>query len=653
MVTGSRNHYDYRSGFLGLGRTYVDQYWSQMKYKDIHTHTVSADNPIDIEFIGFDAGIITITSEKDISLNYSIENETGTTTLTAEDGAITVNGDKVVVSSYDLILDATGGIGTQQRPLVLDMQGGTLTATTTQGGIYLSEKTGDLYYDSITTGKGDVYLDVNENLVPHTGGTSLIQGGLIDITTHYGGVGTSTSLPVRIDTGNEGRDTLTISSVGHVFIEETTGDLRLYSIETTQEKDVWIKVTDGSLFDRRFGFQPDTRTIEELTALWDSMNLTGAAAEAAAQAGVDAYVMMREDEYHRYWKYRDNDLDPNDADYTVTLTDDEKDNIARSLGCADWAACQDDFDTIEQKRSDEYQLYAEMFAGVTDTHEENWKYLDATQSDLTFDAATQVSDNQITIPGGHILRTGQGILYDNSGGADLGGLEHDEFYYIIVIDDHTVQLAETKEGADNGDYISLTPGSGMQVLSDTEALKKNTVWDEVDVRYSMTGGWLKETSDTQTTVEDPNITARHITLLTPNGGVGSNEGIKIIDLSNPQELSDEDKANLAATERDDATIINPDEDMITFGVWHGLNTGDEITFPGTWELEGIEGINDGQTYYAVRVDNLAIKVSTTADGLNIVDLTVRKIYINMKEDLDLQLRDNGGADDSVVNVTAG
>ena len=67
-------------------------------------------------------------------------------------------------------------------------------------------------------------------------------------------------------------------------------------------------------------------------------------------------------------------------------------------------------------------------------------------------------NNRITITD-HGLSTGAKLAYDSAGGTALGGLTHDTDYFIIVIDDNTIQLATTLANAEAGTAINLT-GTG-------------------------------------------------------------------------------------------------------------------------------------------------------------------------------------------------
>lgn len=80
---------------------------------------------------------------------------------------------------------------------------------------------------------------------------------------------------------------------------------------------------------------------------------------------------------------------------------------------------------------------------------------------VTFDPTLSTSggvdyvDDTITIAA-HPFLTGNGVIYSAEGGSDIGGIISSNTYYIIVVDEDTVRLAETKLEALHGTYIDLT-----------------------------------------------------------------------------------------------------------------------------------------------------------------------------------------------------
>jgi len=85
--------------------------------------------------------------------------------------------------------------------------------------------------------------------------------------------------------------------------------------------------------------------------------------------------------------------------------------------------------------------------------------------DVVFDPATQ--QRVVDLGAGHNLRNGDAIVYENGGGASIGGLEDGKTYYVIVLKDNRVALAASLEDAVAGKAIELGGnGTSSQKLID-------------------------------------------------------------------------------------------------------------------------------------------------------------------------------------------
>ena len=225
----------------------------------------------------------------------------------------------------------------------------------------------------------------------------------------------------------------------------------------------------------------------------------------------------------------------------------------------------------------------EAVGAGTHTFEKPAGLVDVYEPEFTFDMV-DTTTNQINV-GAHIYKTGQRVVYDCNSETEIGGLTCGETYYVVVIDEFTIQLTENQLDAiaeTPMNIIELTSqGTGAQWFSDIEAIREGSVWTQHQLEYALLGGWMKETSDTTTAIEEENIKATtNVTLVANSGGVGGNKGLIEIDVTGgAASLSQDDRVNLAASERNDATIVNGENNSILFGEYHGLTTGDEIVFP--------------------------------------------------------------------------
>ena len=94
--------------------------------------------------------------------------------------------------------------------------------------------------------------------------------------------------------------------------------------------------------------------------------------------------------------------------------------------------------------------------------------IDFPVSELTFDSVNDVNVSESTIKKydtlnkvyvAHGLNTGDKIYYTHTSGTAIGSLTNNRYYYVIKIDDYTLQLATTLENANNSTQIIFTEGA--------------------------------------------------------------------------------------------------------------------------------------------------------------------------------------------------
>lgn len=498
------------------------------------------------------------------------------------------------------------------------------------------------------SGMGDVTLTANGAILA-AGGGSLISGGSVFLTA--GTTIGSAAQALRLDMATSSSSSLTGVANGDIHIQEVSGNLNLVRLES-RTGDVAL-IADGTIRDANRTDEEDSRTADELLDLWDDMNLTGTAAEAAAQESIDAYLAMRDREYATYWEYRDRQDDPSvyDPQFNFTFTDRERtlyEDYFTELGASqgktgeELAGFVDDtLTTLENKRTDEYRELHSRYGVLGDTRIDGWSYATSVAYEPSFDAASDVeADADAIVIGTHLFSTGQAVLYRADGGTAIAGLEDNTVYFVIVVDATTIQLAASEADALAPAPVALdltAGGSGVQNVSDTEAMRQGSVWTDSELKYALGGGWLKETSDTTVRVEDPNVVGANITL--EAAGLGSQTDQLVIDLSNGlTDLSDEQKLILVSAERRDMVIVNPDENSITFGTVHELTTGQTVNLAERWQMYGIAGLTDGATYHAVVVDDFTFQLAASYDAAasgDVLDITAREVRIFSHEDLDV------------------
>ena len=93
-------------------KTYYQEIVNETREVDISTHSIKANRPITIKFIGYDEGGVTVNSSKGhVVVDGPILNPTGVTTITASQGQIKQQGDDAVIGGRRIDLVAAAGIG--------------------------------------------------------------------------------------------------------------------------------------------------------------------------------------------------------------------------------------------------------------------------------------------------------------------------------------------------------------------------------------------------------------------------------------------------------------------------------------------------------------------------------------------------------------
>ncbi|NEU80298.1 DUF4347 domain-containing protein [Nostoc sp. UIC 10630] len=170
------------------------------------------------------------------------------------------------------------------------------------------------------------------------------------------------------------------------------------------------------------------------------------------------------------------------------------------------------------------------------------------------------------------------------------------------------------------------------------------VWTEEELIYTLSAGLLKAVSDTQVSIEDPNIIGNNVTLIT-SGGVGKSDGQTVIDLTvQPVQLTSDDRIKLAAAERDDLVYLGGDPVTTTVNFTNN-DSADTITRTdtGSWITDGfqagmyifIEGnstnATDDEQYYQIASVTATIITLTASASLRTefsVSVTIAPVVLD-------------------------
>ncbi|OQX81416.1 MAG: hypothetical protein B6D56_02460 [Candidatus Omnitrophica bacterium 4484_70.1] len=409
-------------------------------------HSVKADCPINISFIGYDQGEVTVKSGGNIFVKGTIHNEGGITTLTSTSGNL-INATSVgSIQSARINLTAGGTIGSQSSYLRITHSRGNILNAIAGGDIYLESASGDLMVTTLSTDNGSVGLVADQNLL-FSGKVSLIKGKNISLEARRGAIGTSDNI-IRIDTDSESCGKVRIvAHNGDVNVVEVSGDLYIDQIEAQGSVTL---IVPGDVIDANTNEKKDTRTREELLALWDDMMLTGSAAEKKKESQWEAYRRSQDEAYQNYWRNKRNlrrnkngnyTYDPYDSDVTFSYTEEER----NSLKDAGWS--EEDIRKEEEKMTQRYREW-----GQSD-YDPNFSYVlsDKEKDDLSsgyfwtekelqdsLPSFVETHDTTLSIEEPNII--GRSVTI--TAGGKIGSDKEDIFYYYSNPDMYSEQEKE-------------------------------------------------------------------------------------------------------------------------------------------------------------------------------------------------------------------
>ena len=335
-------------------------------FKEIDRYTVRADSPINISFIGYDAGKVDLTSYGNVSLLGSIYNQNGTTNITVNGGSLTQANTSAMVAAKDLSLNVANGIGDGLQAVRVQV-GNNLSAYATTGNINLQAlkytANQGVNLSRLEAANGNVTLAAQGNISANSG--VVVKGRSITLDAS-GSIGSSTAL-LNLDTGSHTTNSpalLKASGTTGVFVEEVSGDLWLDQV-ISSSGDVSIKVRNGDLLDGNTDLSYDERGLSELQNLWDSMGLTGSQASAALADQKQALIDAGNQRYARYWQLRQLTQNP-DGSWQAAAFDEDQAKLSavqidqlKSLGWSDAKI------TAEQaRRVSDYQAMDSEFGGL-------------------------------------------------------------------------------------------------------------------------------------------------------------------------------------------------------------------------------------------------------------------------------------------------
>ena len=253
-------------------------------------------------------------------------------------------------------------------------------------------------------------------------------------------------------------------------------------------------------------------------------------------------------------------------------------------------------------------------------------YADLKSGVRDFDASLDVDTvgNTLTFESPHHLNDGDQVIYHQLG-ADNIGLANGVSYYVIVVDDETIQLSASPGGA----ALILTSATTSQ----THSFSKNSTL----VEFDCSNCFVDDNLDTIRFESAHNfVAAEAVVYKNPDGSISGlddsrtyyvivedDQTIRLADSrEQAQALEAIDiKTTVSALPGSETTdnlyfagleAVDDLADTLVFEFDHHLDTGDEVTYynAGT---ENISGLENSTSYYVIYVDDTTIRLAETAD----------------------------------------
>ncbi len=583
LVTGDFSFSDPRSSYSQTGQssrecnwwtlcidsTVTTNYLLDQYYTTIKTYSLKANNPIDINFIGYNTAAVEVTSPSNVILNGQISARNGDVKIAATGAghSIISNDPGALITGRRISLVAGASVGASSTAAVqLRMDGvasgnGALIATAGAGNVNLNAPNGvvvqrvtaagnpvaDNGNVNITVGTDIKSAQVSQFFTPTTDTAPLIQAPRVRLTAGNGDVGSVTN-PLMVNTG--------YSLGSRVFGDNVdpdpyfgltalaSGDIGISSAAWGDTSQAWTGNADGTMFvdqvvslggdillrttgqilDNNPIEAVDTRTYDELLGYWNSLGLVEGTAENAEKVALAkaTFEQGRNVNYQTYWEFR-------------------------AMQADGGAAYDPGFEITVDPTSLNYQALVEQGVVISDYED---------QQTLRY----------------HALHEEIGEL---TAAYETG--------YRYVLDDHT---------------------------DDEAALLNRSSYTENQLVFKLSPGALKTITGTNPVIKAPNVKGRTVTLeagvsigetLNRDPSVANSGGIDIPGGIAPRDLTDAQKIALARAERPDLLIIvgdigslpaDPTQDQIdayNAAVAAGVLTGPTTVYLGLDESEMTAG----------------------------------------------------------------
>ena len=267
----NREYGSYNSGWW-IFSTHTD--WIRLTYQrgenHFNTHSIKADNPISIGFIGYaNPQNIAVNAATSVGLRGSINSGASADVNITSGGAIDGLSAGAQISGRNITLNAVNGIG-NYNPVTVSLKGGVFNAVNSGiGNIDLIAKTNGggnvLRIGNVTAADGGLRLISDEEIAANSA-NSKVKGTNTEIVSKNGAITGYNGAALEIEA-----DTLKADAYGDIKLtKKTDGDLGIHTVWSASG-DIYLNVEKGSVHDVNTNFIIDERKKSELLALWDDM----------------------------------------------------------------------------------------------------------------------------------------------------------------------------------------------------------------------------------------------------------------------------------------------------------------------------------------------------------------------------------------------
>lgn len=480
------------------------QYRVTTPEKTITLTTVKGDHSIPISFIGSDSGSINITSNSNIGLQGNIRNLNGSTTITASNGSIAQSNDAATITSKSVILRASGAVGTENSPIRISSA---------------EDRNHPL------RGIPDVTISGYAN----NGDFRVRQ---FNANTIAGNVSSSGMINIFAKGSITSADANSVLQAKRVELTASEGSVGDYAADAPIN--VRLQSTDDPLQYRSHGLRIQAR---------DNVNVYNKSGTSAGYGGellVDSVtaslgsVRLRAD-----GKIVDGNpdeaIDPRTWNALVAFWD-----ATQLRGAASIEKQDKQVKAFENRINRDYQAYW----GVRNSQADPSVYDNSYQFSLT------TAERQVFIDSG--MTSTQVDQYVTGKTAEYHAL-HTRLNSLNVTGTSYNAGFNYQATVQSTDAVT---GKKTYELAEINSMLRGGSWSDRELGIALTPGLLKEVTNTNVTVKDPNVNASSKIELYSNQGVGRNSSTPVVvDLSKaPELLTNAEKVALAAAERADLSL---------------------------------------------------------------------------------------------------